>query len=73
MPNKKFSKSLVVYWCKICREIAKTCMEMMDAEIINVVTSKEEGGEMRLGRRFTDGFSYVCNIYIGREEKIWRK
>lgn len=45
-------------------------MEMMDAEIINVVTSKEEGGEMRLGRRFTDGFSYVCNIYIGREEKI---
>lgn len=45
----------------------------MDAEIINVVISKEEGGEMRWGRGFTDGFSYICNIYSESEEKIWRK
>lgn len=39
--------------------------EMMTAEIIIVVNSKEESRKMGLGRGFRDGFSFIYNIYIG--------
>lgn len=45
---------------------------MMNTEIISMVTSKEEGGKMRLGRGLTDGFNSIYHIIFilgGRESK----
>ena len=35
------------------------CIEMMSAEIIIVVNSKEERRKMGLGRGFRDGFNFI--------------
>ena len=40
------------------------CIEMMSAEIIIVVNSKEESRK-GLGRGFRDSFNFIYNIYIG--------
>lgn len=42
---------------------------MMNTEIISVVTSKEKGGKMGLGRGLTDGFNCIYNIYVGGRGK----
>lgn len=44
----------------------------MNTEIINVVTSKEKGGKMRLGMRLADGFDCIYNVYIGGRENVKR-